>query len=114
MGLRHFNKLFKRYIYKSIHYGLHKKYGGKRKSKRFKKLSLSKKKRYLRLLRKKKIKNFYRLQRIINSYKRLYIFFSFLDKFFRLIPTYPTNMFNKMAYKILFRFFRMYFVFKPY
>ena len=75
---------------------------------------MAKKKIYLRNQRKKDIKTFFKLQRITNSYKKLYIFFSFLDKFFKLMPNYPTKLFNKKTYKILFRFFRMYFVFKPY
>jgi len=50
----------------------------------------------------------------LTSYKKLYMFFSFFDKLFRIIPTYPVRLFNKISFKIIFRFIRMYFILKPY
>lgn len=51
---------------------------------------------------------------IVVSYQKLYFFFSFLDKLMRYVPTYPTGVFNRIPYKLMYRFLRLYFVFVPY
>lgn len=53
-------------------------------------------------------------QNIVRSYKTLYFFFAYIDKILRLVPSYPVGIFNRLTYKACYRFFRMYFVFKPY
>jgi len=51
---------------------------------------------------------------VLKSYKIFYFFFSYIDKILKYIPTYPVGLFNRLTYKMCYRFFRMYFVFKPY
>jgi hypothetical protein len=51
---------------------------------------------------------------VLKSYKTLYFFFSYIDKILKVIPRYPVGIYNKVTYKAVYRFFRMYFVFKPY
>jgi len=51
---------------------------------------------------------------VLKSYKIFYFFFSYIDKILKYIPIYPVGLFNRLTYKMCYRFFRMYFVFKPY
>jgi hypothetical protein len=51
---------------------------------------------------------------VLKSHKILYFFFSYVDKILKVIPTYPVGLFNRLTYKAVYRFFRMYFIFKPY
>jgi hypothetical protein len=51
---------------------------------------------------------------VFKSHKILYFFFSYIDRILKIIPTYPVGLFNKLTYKACYKFFRMYFVFKPY
>jgi hypothetical protein len=114
MGLRYFHKFFKYYILNAFKLGYNYVRKPMKKSRKFKRLGFYKKRRYIKRVRRKKLYEIYSLNYIIKSYRKFYIFFSFLDKFFRIMPTYPNNLFNKVIYKNLFRVFRMYFVFRPY
>lgn len=51
---------------------------------------------------------------VLKSYRIFYFFFSYIDKIFKYIPLYPVGLFNRLTYKMCYRFFRMYFIFKPY
>jgi hypothetical protein len=94
LGMKRLNVIFKRYVLRNLKFNL-----------RLKKS---------RVLRGYNEKNFERANHVLYSYRKLFMFFSFFDKFARIIPSYPTDVFNKIALKNLFKFFRMYFVFKPY
>jgi hypothetical protein len=94
LGMKRLNVIFKRYVMRNLKFNL-----------RLKKS---------RVLRGYNEKNFERANHVLYSYRKLFMFFSFFDKFARIIPSYPTDVFNKIALKNLFKFFRMYFVFKPY
>jgi len=52
--------------------------------------------------------------KVLNSHKIFYFFFAYIDMILKYVPTYPVGLFNRLTYKICYRFFRMYFVFKPY
>lgn len=94
LGMKRLNMVFKRYILRNLKFNLR----------------LKKK----RVLRGYNEKNFERAHHVLYSYRKLFMFFSFFDKFARIIPSYPSAIFNKIALRNLFKFFRMYFVFKPY
>jgi len=51
---------------------------------------------------------------VLKSHKILYFFFSYIDRILKIIPTYPVGLFNRLTYKATYKFFRMYFIFKPY
>jgi len=94
LGMKRLNMVFKRYILRNLKFNLRLK--GRK------------------VLRRYNEKNFERANHVLQSYRKLFMFFSFFDKFARIIPTYPSGIFNKLSLKILFKFFRMYFVFRPY
>lgn len=52
--------------------------------------------------------------KIVKSYKLLYFFFSFVDKIFKFSPVYPRVPFNRFVIKFIFRFFFIWFVYKPF
>ena len=64
--------------------------------------------------RKLDLGSIYLSRNVSKSYKMFYFFFSYIDKILKYIPTYPVGLFNRLTYKMIYRFFRMYFVFKPY
>jgi hypothetical protein len=94
LGMKRLNIVFKRYILRNLKFNLRLK--GRK------------------VLRRYNEKNFERANHVLQSYRKLFMFFSFFDKFARIIPTYPSGIFNKLSLKILFKFFRIYFVFRPY
>lgn len=56
----------------------------------------------------------YTANNVVKSYKKLYFFFSYIDRIFKIIPSYPVGLYNRWTHKTIYKFFRMYFVFKPY
>jgi hypothetical protein len=94
LGMKRLNMVFKRYVTRNLRANLRLK--GRK------------------VLRGYNEKNFERANHILQSYRKLFMFFSFFDKFARIIPTYPSGIFSKVTLKILFKFFRIYFVFRPY
>jgi len=51
---------------------------------------------------------------VLKSHRIFYFFFSYINKILKYIPIYPVGLFNRLTYKMCYRFFRMYFIFKPY
>jgi hypothetical protein len=105
MGLQYFHDFFKIYILNFIKCSFNYVRKPAKKSRRLKKLSLFRKKKYLKHMKnikKNRIIEIRNLKYIVKSYKKFYMFFSFLDKFFRIVPTYPDRIFNKLIFKNLF------------
>lgn len=50
---------------------------------------------------------------VLKSY-RSFFFYSYIEKILMYTPTYPKYVFNRMSYKLLYRSFHMFFVYKPY
>lgn len=94
LGMKRLNMVFKRYVVRNL------------------KANFKLKGR--KVLRGYNEKNFERANHILQSYRKLFMFFSFFDKFARFIPSYPSGAFSKLTLKNLFKFFRIYFVFRPY
>jgi hypothetical protein len=59
-------------------------------------------------------KNYNNLKKIARSYKSMFFFFSYTDKLFRQMPMYPIKFFSRKSMKTQIRFYRLYFVFRPY
>lgn len=70
--------------------------------------------RIKRTYEKRDLERIYLSRKVLKSHKMFYFFFSYIEKILKYNPTYPVALFNRLTYKMIYRTFCLFFIFKPY